>query len=136
MAFEGERMDLNALFADNQYAFFAGRALLLILSMLLFALAFSRWRRHGARDLALVLDQTRELHDATQRIALQLAQMEARFDDRRHLVAATNDPAQRGYDLALQMARNGASPEELVNASGVTRHEAQLLARLHNPARS
>jgi hypothetical protein len=103
--------------------------------MLLFALAFSRWRRHGSRDLAQVLSETRELTDLTQRLALQLAQMEARFEDRRQLVAATNDPAQRGYDLALQMARNGASPEELTNASGVTRHEAQLLARLHNPAR-
>ena len=128
-------MNLNALFADNQYVFFAGRALLLILSMLLFALAFSRWRRHGSRDMARVLNETRELTDLTQRMALQLAQMEARFEDRRQLVAATNDPTQRGYDLALQMARNGASPEELTNASGVTRHEAQLLARLHNPAR-
>ncbi len=129
-------MDLNALFADNEYVFFAGRALLLSLALLVFGLAFGRWRRHGTRDMQRVLAETRELSDLTQRLALQLTQMEARFEDRRQLVAANNDPARRGYDLALQMARNGASPEELANASGVTRHEAQLLARLHNPARS
>lgn len=128
-------MDLNALFSDNQYIFFAGRALLLMVGLLLFALALWRWRVTGSRDMQRVIHETRELSAHTQRLVLQLAQMEARFEDRRQLAAATNDPAQRGYDLALQMARNGANPEELINASGVTRHEAQLLARLHNPIR-
>jgi hypothetical protein len=42
----------------------------------------------------------------------------------------------RGYDLALKLARHGADQEDIVSATGVTRHEAQLLARLHNPVRS
>ncbi len=51
------------------------------------------------------------------------------------LAAATAGAAQRGYDLALQMARNGATADDMISASGVTRHEAALLARLHNPSR-
>jgi hypothetical protein len=129
-------MDFNALFSDNQYVFFAGRAALLFVALVLFALALWRWRVTGNRDMQRVIYETRELAAHTQRLVLQLSQMEARFEDRRQLAAASNDPAQRGYDLALQMARNGANPDELINASGVTRHEAQLLARLHNPVRS
>jgi hypothetical protein len=130
-------MDLNTLFADNQWIFFAGRAAMLAVALLAFAFAFGSWRRAGARDLQRIMAETHELASLTQRLAQQLAQMEVRLEDRRHLAEASTAPAaQRGYDLALQMARNGASPEELVNASGVTRHEAQLLARLHNPART
>ncbi len=129
-------MDLNTIFADNQWLFFGGRALLLVVAFFGFALAFGRWRRSGARDMQHVMTQTRELTDLTQRLALQLAQMEARIEDRRQLAVASSSGAQRGYDLALQMARNGASPDDMVNASGVTRHEAQLLARLHNPGRN
>lgn len=129
-------MDLNVLFADNQWIFFAGRAALLAVAMLVFAFALGRWRRAGARDVQRIVAETQELATLTQRLAQQIAQMELRMEDRRHLAAASAAPAQRGYELALQMARNGASPEEMVNASGVTRHEAQLLARLHNPART
>ena len=129
-------MDLNTLFTDNQWIFFAGRAAMLAVALVAFAFALGRWRRSGARDLQRILSETHELSALTQRLAQQLAQMELRMEDRRHLAAASAAPAaQRGYDLALQMARNGASPEEMVNASGVTRHEAQLLAQLHNPAR-
>jgi hypothetical protein len=82
-----------------------------------------------------MFDQTRTLTELTQRLASQLGTLEARIDDRRELNAAAAGPSGRGYELALQLARNGARPEDIVNASGVTRHEAQLLAQLHNPPR-
>lgn len=130
-------MDLNTLFADNQWIFFAGRAAMLAVALLAFAFAFGRWRRAGARDLDRIRAETHELTALTQRLVQQIAQMEIRLEDRQLLAAASAAPAaQRGYDLALQMARSGASPEEIASASGVTRHEAQLLVRLHNPART
>ncbi len=37
----------------------------------------------------------------------------------------------RGYDMAIRMARSGASVEEIVSSCGTTRAEARLLRRLH-----
>ena len=39
--------------------------------------------------------------------------------------------SQRGYDLAARLAKNGAAVDELVASCGITRHEAELLTRLH-----
>lgn len=135
-------MDLNSLFAQNEFAFYGLRALILVLALLVFAVAMLRWRRSGSHDmqqLLLQLDEsrgeTRQLADLAQRMAAQLQSLQERFDDRQQLAIAGAGPVQRGYDLALQMARHGATPDEMISASGVTRHEASLLAQLHNPSR-
>ncbi len=39
--------------------------------------------------------------------------------------------APRGYEVAARLARNGASCEELMNTCALSRHEAELLVRLH-----
>lgn len=126
---------MNMLFQQNEWVFFAGRAAMLAVALLGFALAFGSWRRAGQRDMQRMFEETRALQDLTCRLAEQVSVLQARIDDGRELAVAAAGPAARGYDLALQLARNGARPEEIVNASGVTRHEAQLLAQLHNPAR-
>lgn len=125
---------------DQEWLFFAGRAALLAVAMLAFAVALLSWRRAGSRDMQRVLgeldesrQQARSLTELTQQLGAQLAALESRLDDRLTLAAAGGGLQQRGYDLALQMARNGSPAEEIVSASGVTRHEALLLTRLHNP---
>jgi len=40
----------------------------------------------------------------------------------------------RGYEMAIRMARGGASLEEIVASCGTTRAEARLLLRLHRAA--
>jgi outer membrane murein-binding lipoprotein Lpp len=125
---------MNLIFEQNEWLFFAGRTTLLAVGLLGFALALGSWRRSGRRDMQRMFEETRTLSDLAQRLAAQIAQLEARIEERRELAAAA-EPAARGYQLALQLARNGASPEDIVNACGVTRHEAQLLTQLHNPAR-
>lgn len=125
---------MNMLFEQNQWLFFAGRGALLAVALMCFAWAFSSWRRSGNRDMQRMFDETRTLQDLTARLMAQVSALEARIEDGRELAVAAAGPAARGYDLALQLARNGAQPEEIVNASGVTRHEAQLLAQLHNPS--
>jgi hypothetical protein len=37
----------------------------------------------------------------------------------------------RGYEMAIRMARGGATIEEIVAGCGTTRAEARLLRRLH-----
>jgi hypothetical protein len=56
----------------------------------------------------------------------------AETDSRRpQLPAAVATAQARGYDLALRMAKNGSAVEDLVSNCGITRHEAELLTRLH-----
>ena len=121
-------------YQPDEWILFAARAALMAVTLLCFALAFASWRRSGRRDLQSVMAETRALSELTQRLTTQMSAMEARLEDRRQLVAAAG-PAQRGYDLALQMARNGAGAEQIAATSGLARNEAQLLERLHGPVR-
>ena len=45
--------------------------------------------------------------------------------------AVVNAPAPRGYEVAARLARSGATSEELISSCGLSRHEADLLLRLH-----
>ncbi|MFO7325820.1 MAG: DUF2802 domain-containing protein [Pseudomonadota bacterium] len=126
---------MSMLFEQNEWIFFAARAAMLAVALLGFAVAFASWQRSGRRDMQRMFDETRSLRELTQHLAEQVASLQSRIEDSRELAAAAAAPAMRGYDFALQLAQRGASPEEIVKASGVTRHEAQLLAQLHNPSR-
>jgi hypothetical protein len=44
---------------------------------------------------------------------------------------AVNSPAPRGYEVAARLARGGATCEELISSCGLSRHEAELMLRLH-----
>ncbi|MGC4028513.1 MAG: DUF2802 domain-containing protein [Steroidobacteraceae bacterium] len=125
---------------SQEWLFYLGRGALLAAAMLVFAVALLRWRRAGTRDTQRILSeldesrqQARSLAELTQELGRQLTLLEAKLEDSMALAAAGAGGQQRGYDLALQMARNGSSVEEIVSASGVTRHEASFLAQLHNP---
>jgi hypothetical protein len=136
-------MDLNSLFQQNELAFYSMRAVVLVLALFAFAFALGRWRRTGRQDMQRLFSQldeslgeTRALSEHALQLTMQVRALQARFEDRQQLAVATAGAEQRGYDLALQMARNGSSAEDIVSASGVTRHEAALLTRLHNPAKT
>jgi hypothetical protein len=124
------------LYLQDQWILFAARAALTFVTLLCFALAFASWRRSGRREMQSVMAETRALSELTQRLSAQLAAMAASIEDRRQLVAVSAGSAQRGYDLAMQMARNGAGVEQIAATAGVARNEAQLLASLHGAARN
>jgi hypothetical protein len=121
----------------------AMRAIMLIGAFWIFALAFARWRRADERS-------TQELHDQLQRtfaevrslhetIAVMNARLEAlneRSEVGARLAPAAPIAAQRGYDLATRLAKNGASVDELVETCGLTRHEAELLTRVHGATKT
>lgn len=116
-----------------------GRATLLIGAFWVFALAFIRWRRADERQsqelyarLERAFGELRSLHETITVMSARLESLSEREESEARLppVAATVG-AHRGYDLATRLAKNGASPEELVASCGVTRHEAELLSRLH-----
>ncbi|MBM0108358.1 DUF2802 domain-containing protein [Steroidobacter sp. S1-65] len=118
----------------------AVRGVLLIGAFWVFALAFTRWRRADERDsqaLRAQLERTfaevRSLHETVSVMSARIESMSERVetDSRRPQMAAVATPQARGYDLAMRMAKNGSSVEDLVANCGITRHEAELLTRLH-----
>lgn len=115
---------------------YAGRAAFLVFSFFLAALAFARLRRaterntaSAARQSALVLARLERLEALASRFEPRLAalgeQIEAGFE------AASAGTARTSYPIAIRLARAGAKTEELVASCGLTRQEAELVARLH-----
>lgn len=115
-----------------------GRALLLIGAFWVFALAFTRWRRedqtstqrlHAQLDRAFA--EVRSLHETVAVMSARLESMSERAEVGARLAPAGAVGAQRGYDLAARLAKNGSDIEDLIESCGLTRHEAELLTRLH-----
>jgi uncharacterized protein YlxW (UPF0749 family) len=127
---------LDMLYAQDEWILLAARMLLLAVTLLCFALAFNSWRKAGRRDMQQVLEATRALAGQTKQLAAQVAALEKRLEDGRELAAAATGASSRGYELALQMARSGAALQDIVNAAGVAKNEAQLLVRLHGSGRT
>ena len=114
----------------------AGRAVFLLFSFVCAAIAFTAWRRATQAQTQQVLEQTR--------VVLQrLAQIEARVDATKLSVAELGTRVDRpqqapqaaavtpGYQVAIRLARTGASREELMSGCGLSRGEAELVHRLH-----
>jgi len=117
----------------------AGRAVFLLFSFILAAIAFIAWRR-------ATLSQTQQILAHSDRVLQRLADLEARVDAANHSVAALGERVQRpahspaaaadlapGYRVAIRLAKSGASPEELVSECGLSHGEAELVKRLHGP---
>jgi Protein of unknown function (DUF2802) len=116
----------------------AGKALLLVGAFWVFALAFIRWRRADERNSQVLHQQLqrafaelRAMHETVTIMNSRLEAMGERVESESRLAPAGATSSQRGYDLATRLARNGAGIEELMTTCGLTRHEAELLARLH-----
>ena len=115
-----------------------GRIALLIGAFWIFALAFSRWRRADERQMQHLVTQlqrtfaeVRSLHETVAVMSARLESLGERSESEARLAPAGGGSSQRGYDLAARLAKNGAAVDELVASCGVTRHEAELLSRLH-----
>ncbi|MBL8266453.1 DUF2802 domain-containing protein [Steroidobacter sp.] len=119
----------------------AGRAVALIGAFWVFAVAFSRWRRSDEREsqalraqLERAFGEMRSLHETVTIMSARIEAMSERAESesrRPQMPAVVANPQARGYDLAMRMAKNGSAPEEMVANCGITRHEAELLTRLH-----
>lgn len=74
----------------------------------------------------------------TSMLVTGMARVEARLQHLEHehqpLPTPQAQPADRAYELAQRMARNGAEAAEIAEACGINLHEAELLRRLHAPA--
>jgi hypothetical protein len=141
----------------------AGRAVALVLGLLIFAWAFRHWRRAASRDTQRVFEQLdlvrsellimKEVmhHSAHRGDAASGNHAAVNQGSTRHSpmyqgvpaaaqstqrLMATPSGTARGYEIAARMARNGAGKDELIRSCGITGHEAELLVKLHGQRRA
>jgi uncharacterized protein DUF2802 len=119
------------------------RALVLVGALCIFALAFIRWRRTDEvnnhrlhQQLERAFAELRSMHETVAVMNARLDGMSERAEVGARLAPAGNATPQRGYDMATRLAKNGADVDELISNCGITRHEAELLVRLHGATRS
>ncbi len=114
----------------------AGRAAFLVFSFVVAAITFTRWRRAAERDTAHTGEQMTLVLERLQRLEALAAQSEPRLAAlgeqlETRLSGAAAGSGQASYPIAIRLARAGAEPEELIASCGLTRREAELVARLH-----
>jgi alkylation response protein AidB-like acyl-CoA dehydrogenase len=117
----------------------AGRAVFLVFSFSLAAVAFTRWRRaaqaHAAQLQANHQVVLQRLADLEARVAATNAAVSRLGErvERPQQLAAAPAAAAPGYQIAIRLAKGGASREELISGCGLSSHEAELVHRLHAP---
>jgi hypothetical protein len=119
-----------------EFLLVAGRAVFLLFSFVVAAFAFTSWRRATQVQTEQVLSQTNTL---LQRLAaleagvdatkVTLSQLGARLERPAPPVAANG--ASANYQMAIRLAKGGASREELMSGCGQSLAEAELVQRLH-----
>ncbi len=114
------------------------RAAGLLIGFILLTWALMRWRRAAQRDTQRVFEQVdialteiRALAEVTTALAGRVDALSQRMDSASRAAPPPATPGVRGYEIAARMARSGSNAEELVKSCGLTRHEAELVIRLH-----
>ncbi len=119
-----------------EFLFVAGRAVFLLFSFVVAAFAFNAWRRATQAQTDRVIDQTNT-------VLQRLASLEARVDAtkitlsqlgerlERPAAATANNTPSASYQMAIRLAKGGASREELMAGCGLSLAEAELVQRLH-----
>jgi hypothetical protein len=123
-------------------ALMIGRAVFLVLCFVLAAIAFTRWRRAGDSNAERFAEQNTALLAQLANMEQSLAEAHRKLDalsehregeSRRVVAGGVSAPS---YQIAIRMARSGATRDELMASCGLTRQEAELVLRLHAPART
>jgi Protein of unknown function (DUF2802) len=117
----------------------AGRAVFLVFSFVVAAITFTAWRRSARRQTDQIMAQSEAL---LQRLAAMQSGLDAmalavtRLDERFDRQNPTGGGTGQGYQIAIRLARGGASRDELMASCGLSLGEAELVRRLHGAARS
>jgi hypothetical protein len=126
-------------------ALIAGRAVFLVFCFVLAAIAFIRLRRASERVAERFAEQNTALLAQLANMEQSLAEAHRKLDalgeqregqreaESRRVVGGSAAPS---YQIAIRLARSGAPRDELMTSCGLTRQEAELVLRLHAPARS
>lgn len=125
---------------DVQLMLGIGRIAALFGAVLVLIWAFRAWRGSTERDAQRMFEQLDLIRGELLLLAEQVEQRPAQQQQPAVRVEASEprvapvmqNSAPRGYEVAARLARGGATCEELISSCGLSRHEAQLLLRLHD----
>ena len=110
-----------------------GRAVFLVLGFILAAIAFTRWRRAAERSAQRFAEQNTALAAQLAKMEESLAEAHRKLDalgehregeSRRVVAGGASAPS---YQIAIRMAKSGASRDELLASCGLTRQEAETI---------
>jgi Flp pilus assembly protein TadB len=119
----------------------AGCGTLMVFAFALAALTFDGWRRATRRQSQHILTNSESL--AQQLTALDarvnatasaIRRLDERIERQARPTAQLNGAPAPGYQIAIRLARSGASREELMSSCGLSLGEADLVRRLHGAA--
>jgi hypothetical protein len=120
--------------SDADTLLLAARAVFLVFSFILAAITFTAWRRATRR-------QSEQLLASCEAILQRLTALEARAEAGASAIAQVDERLERqsqmssapapGYQIAIRLARGGATREELMSSCGLSLGEAELVQRLH-----
>lgn len=110
-------------------------AVVVVAGIVIAALFSARLKRAATAQAGEILgksarlaDQIGELSRALAATDARLAALAGRLDEQSR---SSQGAAPTSYNVAIRMARSGASRQELVTTCGVTQQEADLVLRLH-----
>jgi hypothetical protein len=137
MTFENSETWWLALRAGLLLAAFAGFAWALLASRRDTALGFLRLSTQHAQTLSEMQQLSTQLQELTAQVrdlslpSPMVTRPAPTPAPAAPAVSSITPSGARGYEMAIRMARGGASIEEIVSSCGTTRSEARLLRRLH-----
>jgi Protein of unknown function (DUF2802) len=119
----------------------AGCGTLMVFAFALAALTFDGWRRATRR-------QSQHIFTHSESLAQQLSALDARVNATASAIRRLDERIERsaqpaaqpkgaavpGYQIAIRLARSGASREQLMTSCGLSLGEADLVRRLHGAA--
>ena len=121
----------------------AGCGTLLVLVFALAALSFDSWRRatrtqsvHLATQSQTLTQQLTALDARVNATATAIRRLDERMERARQpgTTPLPGAPATPGYQIAIRLARSGATRDELMTNCGLSFGEADLVRRLHGAA--
>lgn len=108
-----------------------GVAILLVLALLQSALLFHLWRQSAQLRQRVQMLSHGAAHAFTDVPTSMLVTALGRLERQMRQIEQQPAPTRQAYELAQQLAREGADLEQLVSRCGLSRDEARLVMQMH-----
>jgi type II secretory pathway component PulM len=116
----------------------AGGGAMMVFAFAFAAITFDGWRRATRRQSQHILSHSQSLLQQLTALdarvnatAGAIRRLDERIERQQHSSGLTQGPPDRGYRIAIRLARSGASREELMSSCGLSAGEADLVRRIH-----
>ena len=116
----------------------AGGGAMMVFAFAFAAISFDGWRRATRRQSQQILSHSESLLQQLTALDARVnattsavRRLDERMERQQHSNGQLNGAPAPGYQIAIRLARSGASREELMSGCGLSMGEADLVRRLH-----